>query len=121
MLSVDQPFRTFLQRVFGSQPPGRGDVRPGRRLHLLRARKPGLGLRADALPFQAHFRELRPHVVAGAPQVVLIPTSKRHNIYVLLQVPGYIVMTTGEIMLSITGLEFSYSQVSRDLAPTNSQ
>merc|ERR1712061_784716 len=28
----------------------------------------------------------------------------------LWQVPGYIIMTTGEIMLSITGLELSYSQ-----------
>ena len=37
-------------------------------------------------------------------------------ISLLLQVPGYIIMTTGEIMLSITGLEFSYSQVGRFLS-----
>ena len=56
---------TFLQRAFRPQPPGGDAVRPGRRLHPLRARQPGPGLRADALQVQAHLRELGPHAVAG--------------------------------------------------------
>merc|ERR1712241_1452740 len=36
--------------------------------------------------------------------------TSENSVHMLWQVPGYIVMTTGEIMLSITGLEFSYSQ-----------
>jgi len=36
--------------------------------------------------------------------------TSENSVHMLWQVPGYFVMTTGEIMLSITGLEFSYSQ-----------
>ena len=45
-----------------------------------------------------------------------IYSTHQCNVIILLQVPGYIIMTTGEIMLSITGLEFSYSQVCRYLS-----
>jgi len=37
-------------------------------------------------------------------------STHENSVHMLWQVPGYIIMTTGEIMLSITGLEFSYSQ-----------
>ena len=33
---------------------------------------------------------------------------------ILWQIPQYIVITSGEVLFSITGLEFAYSQVSRD-------
>lgn len=34
-----------------------------------------------------------------------------NNVHVGWQIPQYILMTAGEVMFSITGLEFSYSQV----------
>lgn len=37
---------------------------------------------------------------------------KANNIHVAFQIPQYVLMTAGEVMFSITGLEFSYSQVS---------
>ena len=78
--NVDYEKRLFvLQRVFGPQPPGGGAVRPGRCLHLLRTWQPGLGLRADTLPFQAYFRELCSHVVAGALQLELITFYSPHQ------------------------------------------
>ncbi|XP_008300099.1 solute carrier family 15 member 2 [Stegastes partitus] len=39
---------------------------------------------------------------------------KANNVHVALQIPQYALMTAGEVMFSITGLEFSYSQ-----APAN--
>lgn len=32
---------------------------------------------------------------------------------ILWQIPQYIVITSGEVLFSITGLEFAYSQVSK--------
>lgn len=37
---------------------------------------------------------------------------KANDIHIAFQVPQYILITAGEVMFSITGLEFSYSQVS---------
>ena len=37
--------------------------------------------------------------------------TQENSIHMLWLLPQYFVITTGEIMLSITGLEFSYSQV----------
>ncbi|XP_037543084.1 solute carrier family 15 member 2 [Nematolebias whitei] len=39
---------------------------------------------------------------------------KANNVHIAWQIPQYALITTGEVMFSITGLEFSYSQ-----APTN--
>lgn len=36
-----------------------------------------------------------------------------NNIHIAFQIPQYALMTAGEVMFSITGLEFSYSQVSQ--------
>ena len=38
--------------------------------------------------------------------------TKENSLHMLWLIPQYFVITTGEIMFSITGLEFSYSQVS---------
>ena len=35
-----------------------------------------------------------------------------NSVSIFLQVPMYVVITAGEVMFSITGLEFAYSQVS---------
>ena len=37
--------------------------------------------------------------------------SQENTIHMLWLIPQYLVITTGEILFSITGLEFSYSQV----------
>ena len=37
---------------------------------------------------------------------------KANNVHILWQIPQYVLITAGEVMFSITGLEFSYSQVS---------
>ena len=37
---------------------------------------------------------------------------KANNVHIAWQIPQYVLMTAGEVMFSITGLEFSYSQVS---------
>lgn len=39
---------------------------------------------------------------------------KANNIHIAWQIPQYVLITAGEVMFSITGLEFSYSQVCRD-------
>lgn len=39
-----------------------------------------------------------------------IESTPPNSIHMLLLIPQYLVITTGEIMFSITGLEFSYSQ-----------
>lgn len=36
--------------------------------------------------------------------------SPANSLHMLWQVPQYIIMTAGEVMFSVTGLEFSYSQ-----------
>ena len=40
--------------------------------------------------------------------------SKENSVHMFWMVPQYVIITVGEVMLSITGLEFSYSQ-----APTS--
>lgn len=37
---------------------------------------------------------------------------KANNVHIAWQIPQYVLITAGEVMFSITGLEFSYSQVS---------
>ena len=39
-------------------------------------------------------------------------SSEPDSVSILLQIPMYVLITAGEIMFSITGLEFAYSQVS---------
>lgn len=36
-----------------------------------------------------------------------------NNVHIAWQIPQYVIITAGEVMFSITGLEFSYSQVCR--------
>lgn len=36
---------------------------------------------------------------------------KANNVHIAWQIPQYVLITAGEVMFSITGLEFSYSQV----------
>ncbi|GFX16869.1 solute carrier family 15 member 2 [Trichonephila clavipes] len=42
-------------------------------------------------------------------------TVKANSLHILWQIPQYIVLTTGEAMFSITGLDFSYSQAPQSL------
>lgn len=39
---------------------------------------------------------------------------KANNIHIAWQIPQYVLITAGEVMFSVTGLEFAYSQVGRD-------
>lgn len=40
-----------------------------------------------------------------------IQDVKANNVHIAYQIPQYVLITAGEVMFSITGLEFSYSQV----------
>ena len=40
-----------------------------------------------------------------------IEIDEPNSVSIFLQVPMYIIITAGEVMFSITGLEFAYSQV----------
>jgi dipeptide/tripeptide permease len=44
--------------------------------------------------------------------VSLLTITQPNSIHMLWLVPQYFVMTMGEVMFSITGLEFSFTQVS---------
>lgn len=45
---------------------------------------------------------------------------KANNVHIAFQVPQYVLMTAGEVMFSIPGLEFSYSQVTGGIFPQTS-
>jgi len=47
----------------------------------------------------------------------VIDNSEPDSVSISLQVPMYVLITAGEIMFSITGLEFAYSQVSATRMP----
>jgi solute carrier family 15 oligopeptide transporter 1 len=44
--------------------------------------------------------------------VSLLTVTQPNSIHMLWLIPQYFVMTMGEVMFSITGLEFSFTQVS---------
>lgn len=57
-----------------------------------------------------------PHVCAcqqesGKIQPVVMEDVKANDVHIAWQIPQYVLMTMGEVLFSITGLEFSYSQV----------
>ena len=54
------------------------------------------------------------HVEEGAQyKVTGVEIDEENSVSILLQVPMYVVITAGEIMFTITGLEFAYSQVNQ--------
>ncbi|XP_062390364.1 solute carrier family 15 member 2 isoform X2 [Sardina pilchardus] len=56
-------------------------------------------------------------ILRGSPEnveTVIIEDVQANNVHIAWQVPQYVLLTAGEVMFSITGLEFSYSQ-----APAN--
>ena len=53
------------------------------------------------------------HVEEGAQyKVTGVEIDEANSVSIFLQVPMYVIITAGEVMFSITGLEFAYSQVS---------
>ena len=50
-------------------------------------------------------------------KVTGVEIDKPNSVSIFLQVPMYVIITAGEVMFSITGLEFVYSQVSSILYP----
>ncbi|CAL8320316.1 unnamed protein product [Merluccius merluccius] len=57
---------------------------------------------------------LRTGEEAGSIVALRFEDVKANNVHIAWQIPQYVLMTIGEVMFSITGLEFSYSQ-----APAN--
>ena len=49
----------------------------------------------------------------GQYKVTGVEIDEQNSVSIFLQVPMYVVITAGEVMFSITGLEFAYSQVSQ--------
>lgn len=43
--------------------------------------------------------------------VVKVEDIKPNTVHMALQIPQYFLITAGEVVFSVTGLEFSYSQV----------
>lgn len=48
---------------------------------------------------------------SGKIKPVVMEDVKANNVHIAWQIPQYALMTMGEVLFSITGLEFSYSQV----------
>lgn len=46
----------------------------------------------------------------------MIEDVQANNVHIAWQIPQYVLITAGEVMFSITGLEFSYSQVNTNCA-----
>ncbi|CAG08274.1 unnamed protein product, partial [Tetraodon nigroviridis] len=78
-----------------------------------RASKPCPPLDLDVLEFGASYT-----VILTEEDGSIVPYKmedvKANNVHIAFQIPQYALMTAGEVMFSITGLEFSYSQ-----APAN--
>jgi POT family proton-dependent oligopeptide transporter len=55
------------------------------------------------------------YVVAG---MINIPVAAGETLSVLWQLPPYVLLTTAEILVSVTGLEFAYSQAPREMKGT---
>ena len=53
------------------------------------------------------------------PRVMDNLLTKENSVHILWLIPQFFVITVGEIMISITALEFSYSQVRIELAKLN--
>uniref|UniRef100_A0A672K675 Solute carrier family 15 member 1-like n=1 Tax=Sinocyclocheilus grahami TaxID=75366 RepID=A0A672K675_SINGR len=58
--------------------------------------------------FGASYTFLIPSTCASIREVV---DMKPNSVHMALQIPQYFLITTGEVMFSVTGLQFSYSQV----------
>lgn len=68
-------------------------------------RKMGAGMVLGALAY----------VVAG---LVNIPVANGEQLSILWQLPPYLLLTTAEVLVSVTGLEFAYSQAPRSMKGT---
>lgn len=56
------------------------------------------------------------HVVYITEDIINIYTVvKANTVHILWQVPQFFVITVGEVLFSVTGLEFSYSQAPPDM------
>lgn len=43
--------------------------------------------------------------------IKIVEDMQPNSVHMALQIPQYFLITTGEVMFSVTGLQFSYSQV----------
>lgn len=50
-------------------------------------------------------------VCAQCESIIEVEDMKPNSVHMALQIPQYFLITTGEVMFSVTGLQFSYSQV----------
>uniref|UniRef100_H3DE35 Solute carrier family 15 member 2 n=1 Tax=Tetraodon nigroviridis TaxID=99883 RepID=H3DE35_TETNG len=79
-----------------------------------RASKPCPPLDLDVLEFGASYTVILTEQEDGSIVPYKMEDVKANNVHIAFQIPQYALMTAGEVMFSITGLEFSYSQ-----APAN--
>uniref|UniRef100_A0A8C1E4Z1 Solute carrier family 15 member 1a n=1 Tax=Cyprinus carpio carpio TaxID=630221 RepID=A0A8C1E4Z1_CYPCA len=66
--------------------------------------------------FGASYTFLIPSTVFSTDSKTEVEDMKPNSVHMALQIPQYFLITTGEVMFSVTGLQFSYSQAPKKQA-----